>query len=84
MSKQFVTYTCGEEKFSPVSYNSFTVGPFSMTLEVEDDETPIDALNRARKMIEGYMEKRFEKKRDAFHNRLMRSGRNGGPPDKDK
>jgi hypothetical protein len=71
---EFVTYTFWQETFSPVDYQSFTVGPFSVTVELQPGETHEQALNRARKIIEPYAQKRFEKKRDAFFARFKDSG----------
>lgn len=39
--------TWGAEIYFPVKFNGFHVGPFSMTVVVQDGERPIDAKRRA-------------------------------------
>lgn len=57
-----VTATWGEERFCPVQYNTFGVGPFSFTTTVREGETPEQALQRAYGVVEAAAERCFEQK----------------------
>jgi hypothetical protein len=47
MAKLLVTY--GAQKFSPVQYQTFDVGPFS--IEVETGDNPLQAASKAREFL---------------------------------
>jgi len=69
-SIQTVTATWGEEKFTPVAYNGFAVGPFTATTTVRVGESTQQALDRLNADLEQYAKVAFEKKRTAFLGRL--------------
>ncbi len=55
MKVRSITVTVGPVTFSPVSYNTFVVGPLSMTAEIQegDDEKEViaDMTSTLRKML---------------------------------
>jgi hypothetical protein len=61
-----VTVCFGEEKFAPVQYHSFGIGPFFMTTTVRAGETPEEAMLRAHRACEAVARKIYPGKRDAF------------------
>jgi hypothetical protein len=46
-----VTITLAETRYSPVSYNSFGVGPFSATVTIEPGEDPAEVIEEARNVL---------------------------------
>jgi hypothetical protein len=68
-----ITVTWGEEVFCPQPYQSFRLGPFSMTTKVKEDETPAQAAERALLHLDGIARSSFAWKRDGFHVRLSES-----------
>jgi hypothetical protein len=65
-----VTVTWGEEVYSPVQYNSFRLGPYSMTTAVRPGETRAQAFERAYDDLERLAAASFAKKREAFFKNL--------------
>jgi hypothetical protein len=53
---QFVTAHWGEEKYTPVPYQTVSVGPFSATVSVAPGETAEEALGRANAMCVRFAE----------------------------
>lgn len=49
-----VTVTWGEAVCSPLQYHSYRVGPFSVTVSVEDGETVEQALERAQRAVNAH------------------------------
>ncbi len=69
-----VTYTMGQESFAPVSYNSFTVGPFSATTTIRKGETGEDAYYRCFKYLIQVFEVEFKLKKKMYFEHLGESG----------
>lgn len=44
---EYVEVTWGEESYSPIPFQTFRVGPFSMRTKVKAGETPEQAMERA-------------------------------------
>lgn len=63
---QQITVTWGEETFSPIPFNSFRTGPFSLTTTVRDDESTEQAFDRAWAFLDAYARKQYVAKRAAF------------------
>ena len=61
-----VTVTWGKVLISPVQYNTFEVGPFSMTTEVGEGETPEDAMKRAYAALEKFARSTYAEKLKSF------------------
>lgn len=61
-----VTVTWGEQTISPVSFNTFKIGPFSMTTDVQPDETVEDAMGRAYAALETFARSTYQRKLAAF------------------
>lgn len=61
-----VTVTWAEERFSPVQYNSFGVGPFSMTGNVREGESTADAARRIYAELEAFAGEARMKKAQSF------------------
>jgi hypothetical protein len=64
-----VTATWGDEAFTPVPFNSFRVGPFSLTTAVRPDETPEQAMDRAYTFLDNFARKVYVQKRKGFFDR---------------
>ena len=69
-----VTVVWGEEKFTPVpnSYSTFTVGPFSVTTNVQPGETFESARERAMKGLREQAETERQRKCESFLSALKR------------
>jgi hypothetical protein len=61
-----VTVFFGEQKFSPVQYQSFSVGPFIMKTKVRPGESPEDAMARAYAALEKHARAIWPQARDGF------------------
>lgn len=68
------TFTFGAESFSPVAYNSFTVGPFSATVTVRKGEGVEDVYLRAYQILQQIFEVEFKLKRKQYFQHLGESG----------
>lgn len=66
--------TWGEELFTPVSYNSFRIGPFTMTTKVQPGETHEQAFERAWKALAAMARAQYQQKRDGYLQRLRDVG----------
>lgn len=67
-----VTVTWGEETFSPIQYNSFRVGPFSVTSRVLPGESRGDALRRISAELYAFATEERANKAEAFKRALGR------------
>lgn len=65
-----VTFTVGRELFAPVKYNTFEVGPISVTTTVGPGETMADAFARAHAMAYVMFESEFHLKRVQYFERM--------------
>lgn len=65
-----VTYTWAEERYSPIQYQTFGVGPFSYTTEVREGETPEQAMDRARDFVKALAKKEYLEKCASFPARV--------------
>jgi hypothetical protein len=65
-----ITVVWGEEKFSPVQYNSFAVGGSSVTVRVRQGESPKQAHDRAWRMLESMAADEVKAKTAGFVERL--------------
>jgi hypothetical protein len=54
--------TMGSETFSPISYNSFTVGPFSLTVRIMRGESFEGAFDTAMEKLEALFKREYETK----------------------
>lgn len=59
---EYVEVTWGEERYAPVSYQSFGVGPFSARIACKPGESPEAALERGYAMLESFARKARERK----------------------
>ena len=69
-----ITVTYGAQKFSPVQYQLFDVGPFSMTTTVKPDETPEQAYARAYAFLAGCAKAAFATAKVEFLQRVRDAG----------
>lgn len=67
-----VTVSWGKELYSPVKYESYEVGPFSLEVEIREGEDVEAALDRAHDFLAAYAEKVKARKRAAFAASLTR------------
>jgi hypothetical protein len=65
-----VTVTWSEERFAPVQYHSFGIGPFWMTTKIRPDETPEQAMERAYTALDAVARRLYSQKRKGFFERL--------------
>ena len=70
-----MSVTLGSETFSPVKYNTFSVGPITVRVKVRQGEGAADAYARARRMAEVAFEAEFELKRQGVAQRHEEVGR---------
>jgi hypothetical protein len=63
----------GEEKFSPFSYHSFSIGGWSFTTTIRAGESEEDAFKRGWDFLQKMKRERFKEARDAFYERLKAS-----------
>lgn len=75
MADETVTVTWGEEVISPVQYQSFRVGPFTMTTKIKEGESTVDAMHRAYAALEQFARNTYPMKRKTFLDELSRSDR---------
>lgn len=68
------TFTMGHESYSPVPYNSYSVGPFSVVITIRKGEGLEDAYLRAYQFLAQVFQIDFEIKRKQFFQRLGESG----------
>jgi len=71
-----ITVTVGAQTFSPVRYNSFTVGPFSMKTIVKENETLDEAFARAHGWLMNRAREVYVAEREVFYNKIEKT--NGG------
>lgn len=65
-----VTVTLGVEKFAPVQYQSFDVGPFSLTVTSRPGETVEEAALRGLASLRAVQRKDFEVRSKEFLERV--------------
>lgn len=68
-----VTLTWGEEVFSPIQYQSFRVGPFSLTLTVPEGADAMEVVREGREMLAQMAQMAFDEKSNAFAQRVGNS-----------
>lgn len=73
MAGDLITVTWGEEKFSPVQYHSFAVGPFSITSKLLPGETYEMAYTRLWNHLDNIARTCFIMKRNDFYRRWPES-----------
>jgi len=69
-----VTVVWAEELFAPVQYQSFRVGPFSITTKIRPGEDATAAMSRAWNYLDAFARKAYVQKRDDYLNRLAEVG----------
>lgn len=69
-----ITVCWSEEKFAPVSYHSFGIGPFYMKTKVKPGETPEEAFQRAWDVLDKMARQMYPAKRNGFFERLNYKG----------
>jgi GTP cyclohydrolase III len=69
MSDEYVEVTWGGETFTPISYHTFKVGPFTMRTKVQHGETPEQAMMRAWTALNNVARSTFQKEKAEFLNR---------------
>lgn len=67
---EVVSVVHGAETFTPRPYNTFVVGPFTMTTSIRPNETPEEAVDRASRHLEDQAEREFKRKADLFLQKL--------------
>lgn len=65
-----VTVTWGAEKYAPIQYHNFDVGPFATTTTIRDGETAEEAIDRAKTFLGTVAREEFDKKSAGFPNRV--------------
>ncbi len=55
-----------EQRFSPVQFHSFGVGPFACTVRVERGETPEEAFDRGVRFLRACARRAYPQARDDF------------------
>jgi hypothetical protein len=70
MKPKLITVTWGEEHFSIERFSGFRVGPISITVEVDPNQSVEAAIEQAHTTAEAAGNKIFLAKRNAFHARL--------------
>lgn len=70
MDLETITVTYGAQTFSPVRYNSFTVGPFSYTTIQKPDETLVQAYQRAWEYLQKIASHNYTLVRAEYYSRL--------------
>ena len=58
--------TWGKEHIQPVRFQGLDVGPFDMTVVVQDGESPLDAYHRGIRHLNAIAEAEYETKLPAF------------------
>lgn len=79
-----VVATFAPEKFAPIQFHSFDIGPFIAKTKVREGETGEEAMQRAYNVARNFARKTFPEKRDEFFDRVdaadeecdRRAGRN--------
>lgn len=61
-----ITLTYGEQLFAPIQYNSFRVGPFTLTVTVRPGETASAATARGLKVLGEVAAAAYKEARDDF------------------
>lgn len=69
---QLITITFGAQTFSPVPFNSFTVGPYTFQTIPKRGETLQDAVERANNFLLEVARKDYEAKKKLYYERLGR------------
>src|SRR5262249_10354220 len=65
-----VTVTWGVERFSPINYSWFEVGPFQATTRVRPGESRVDAMKRVMSELSVFAEYERTQKAEAFKNAM--------------
>jgi hypothetical protein len=55
-----VTVTVGEQKFSPIQFNVFTVGPFTATVVVREGEDVQEVMTKVRESLLDYAREEYK------------------------
>jgi hypothetical protein len=76
--KESITVCYAEQRFSPVDYNSFGVGPFYMTTTIQPGETHEMAFSRAMKFLQVQARAAFTEAKKDFNERYTPKPKNGG------
>jgi len=66
MKLKQVTLSMGEETLSPHRYEGFRVGPLSITIELEGDDTLEKAVTEGLKILKPAYDQMFIAQRDAY------------------
>jgi hypothetical protein len=66
MRLKTVTLTMGEENFQPQRYEGFRVGPISITIEMDDNDTMDKAVTEGLKILKPAYDKMFLAQRDKY------------------
>lgn len=69
MTQETVTITWGEETYAPIPYNTFRVGPITITSNVRPGETYAQAVSRVHLELEEIAMQVFLAKRNGFFGR---------------
>lgn len=67
-----ISITLGPEVYSPVKYGTFTVGPFSATVVIQQGETTADAVQRCYRVLAELNEVEFNLAWDRYKTRLSK------------
>jgi hypothetical protein len=61
-----ITITAGENRLSPISYNTFSYGGMSLEVEIEDGEDVAEVYKEKRKELADLVNKDFEFRKGQF------------------
>lgn len=71
MTGDTITVTWGEEHYQVTQYNGYRVGPFTITVTVQPNETDDAAIKRAWAILEQHAKDMFIAKRNGFAERWL-------------
>jgi hypothetical protein len=70
-----LTVTVGPSSYSPISFNSFTVGPYTARVTVLDGETAVDTYIRGRRELLAIEQAEYEAALVRYFDRLQANDR---------
>lgn len=65
-----IAVTWGAQTFSPVPFNSFTVGPFSITTTIGDNETAKQTYDRAKAYLDKLASVEYVAQRNHYYAKI--------------
>lgn len=66
-----VKFASGREHFQPIKFHGFDIGPFEITITIDQGSPPLEALQkRARSLLQAMKEEEFKFEREAYLQRV--------------